>query len=126
MEIVLFKGLENGEDVQVIDVKELEKIEPDLCQDGIVGALFSPNEYVVDPFLLALSNIYSAIESGATLLTSTEVIQTTWDTKNKIWSVKTLSSNGEEKFFTTFAIINCAGNYSDEVNLLNGQLDDFK
>lgn len=101
-------------------------IEPDLCQDNIIGALYSPNEYVVDPYLLALSNLYSAVGSGAVLLTDTEVIQTTWDAKNKFWTLNTKSSDGKNNCFTTLSVVNCAGNFSDDVNRMNGHLDDFQ
>jgi L-2-hydroxyglutarate oxidase LhgO len=50
-------GRANGESVRIIDREELKKLEPDLCLEEINSALLSPEEYVVDPFLLPLSNL---------------------------------------------------------------------
>ncbi len=50
-------GLANGESVRIIDRDELRKLEPDLCLDEVDSALFSHEEFVVDPFLLPLSNL---------------------------------------------------------------------
>ena len=50
-------GRGNGESVRIIDREELKKLEPDLCLEEINSALLSPEEYVVDPFLLPLSNL---------------------------------------------------------------------
>lgn len=35
-----------------------------MCMDGVVSGLFSSNETVVDPWLLAMSNLHGALESG--------------------------------------------------------------
>ena len=58
---------QNDESVRIVDLEELKKLEPDLCTDEINSALFSPEEYVVDPFLLPLSNLVN-IEDSSTLL----------------------------------------------------------
>ena len=50
-------GRANGESVRIIDREELRKLEPNLCLEEINSALLSPEEYVVDPFLLPLSNL---------------------------------------------------------------------
>ena len=47
------KSQVNGEDVRIIGKSELMKLEPDLSvASKSVGTLYSPEEYVVDPFLL--------------------------------------------------------------------------
>ena len=49
------KSTANGEDVRIIGKRELMKIEPDLdVINQSVGAFYSPEEYVVDPFLLRM------------------------------------------------------------------------
>jgi len=48
---------QNCESVRIVDREELTKLEPDLNIDEIHSALLSPEEYVVDPFLLPLSNL---------------------------------------------------------------------
>jgi glycine/D-amino acid oxidase-like deaminating enzyme len=48
---------QNRESVRIVDREELTKLEPDLNIDKIHSALLSPEEYVVDPFLLPLSNL---------------------------------------------------------------------
>ena len=49
------KSKANGEDVRIIGERELMKLEPDLSViSESVGALYSPEEYVVDPFLLRM------------------------------------------------------------------------
>ena len=47
------KAKVNGEDVRIIDKRILRQLEPDLeIPETFKGALYSPEEYVVDPFLL--------------------------------------------------------------------------
>ena len=47
------KSTANGEDVRIIGKQELMKLEPNLSiTDQAVGAFYSPEEFVVDPFLL--------------------------------------------------------------------------
>ena len=48
---------QNCESVRIVDREELTKLEPHLNIDEIHSALLSPEEYVVDPFLLPLSNL---------------------------------------------------------------------
>ena len=56
------KAIKNGENVKIIGSRELKKLEPDLeTPDGFIAALYSPNEYVVDPFLLGI--FYRKIKS---------------------------------------------------------------
>ena len=69
-------GKENGEDLRKITVTEIQRMEPNLHTGGIKQGLYSPNEYVIDPFLLPLSNLYTALELGCELLTKCKVVAT--------------------------------------------------
>ncbi len=49
------KARANGEDVRIIGPGQIRKLEPDLELDGVIAGLYSPEEYVVDPYLLGKS-----------------------------------------------------------------------
>ena len=47
------KGIANGEDVRILGKRELVKLEPNLeISNESVASLYSPKEYLADPFLL--------------------------------------------------------------------------
>ena len=116
-------GKKNNEDVRKIDVSEIQRMEPHLNTTNIRAGLYSPNEYVVDPFLLPLSNLYTALELGCKLRTKSKVIEIEELNKNgeKIMVVFTQSLIGNKTYmdqYLTKKVINCAGNYSDEADKL--------
>ena len=116
-------GKENDEDVRKIDVSEIKQMEPNLNTKGVKAGLYSPNEYVVDPFLLPLSNLYTALELGCKLRTKCRVIETELMKKNgnTLMVVFTESLIGNKTFpdqFLAKQVINCAGNYSDDADRL--------
>ena len=116
-------GKENNEDVRKIDVSEIQRMEPNLNTTNIKAGLYSPNEYVVDPFLLPLSNLYTALELGCKLRTKSKVIEIEELNKNgeKIMVVFTQSLIGNKTYmdqYLTKIVINCGGNYSDEADKL--------
>ena len=83
------KGLANGEDVTIIDRHQLKRLEPDLeMADEPLGALYSPEEYVVDPFLLPLSNLYVALHYGCSLETKCTVTKVARDSMTNLWNVE--------------------------------------
>ena len=89
-------------------------MEPNLNTTNIKAGLYSPNEYVVDPFLLPLSNLYTALELGCKLRTKSKVIEIEEVNKNgdKIMVVFTQSLIGNSKYtdqYLTKKVINCAG-----------------
>ena len=86
------KGLANGEDVKLIDREELMRIEPNLEMAGVLGALYSPEEYVVDPYLLPLSNLYVALHYGCGLETKCVVKNVSHDPSTNFWKVIFLAS----------------------------------
>ena len=47
------KGIANGEDVRILGKRELVKLKPNLeISNESVASLYSPEEYLADPFLL--------------------------------------------------------------------------
>jgi len=118
------KGIANGEDVRIIGKRELVKLEPNLSvvQDS-VGALYSPEECLADGFLLALSNLYVALYHGCHLETRCRVVKVKKDLHQGVWKVtaeKRAIKGGKlsKLFLRARKVINCGGNYSDEVDHL--------
>ena len=90
-----------------------------------MAALYSPEEYVVDPYLLPLSNLYVALHHGCQLETLCRVIAVTKEREQNgsesCWKVKAEKREGGKSFVTFFRakkVINCGGNYSDELDHL--------
>ena len=82
------KALANYEDVRIIDRHELFRLEPELeITSDVKAALYSPEEYVVDPFLLPLSNLYVALHYGCTLVTSCSVKRINEDPTKGMWRI---------------------------------------
>ena len=83
------KAHKNGEtDVKLISPPELAELEPELKTTGVWGALYSPDEYVVDPYLLPLSNLYVALHHGCKLTTNCQVEKVHWEEELGMWVVK--------------------------------------
>ena len=50
----------NGEDVRIIGKSQLQKLEPNFeLVNEAIAALYSPEEYVVDPFLLRMFSLFA-------------------------------------------------------------------
>ena len=50
----------NGEDVRIIRKSQLQKLEPNFeLVNEAIAALYSPEEYVVDPFLLRMFSLFA-------------------------------------------------------------------
>merc|ERR1719367_1174921 len=92
------KGRVNGEDIRILHKAELEIMEPNLNSQEIIAALYSPNEYLVDPFLMVLSNLYVALHHGCQLKTRCRVVN--MKEENGIWKifVEERSQNGGKLF----------------------------
>ena len=89
---------------------------------GIVSALYSSEEYVIDPYLMVLSNLYVALYHGCQLETRCRVTSMEKDKKSGSWKVfvekRSLSGGKLSKtFYLAQKVINCGGNYSDELDL---------
>ena len=77
----------------------------------------------MDPFLLPLSNLYVALYHGCQLEKQCRVIAVTKEQRNgeKYWKVKAEKRDGGKSgvnFFRAAKVINCGGNYSDELDHL--------
>ncbi len=55
--------------VRLVDKQEVAALEPGIDMSGVCGGLISEEEFVVDSFLLALSNLYSALKKGCHMVT---------------------------------------------------------
>jgi glycerol-3-phosphate dehydrogenase len=117
------KALQNGEDVRIIGYRELRSLEPHLeVASEAIAALHSPEEYVVDPYLLPLSNLYVALHHGCQLVTRCRVVHVQKESQ-PLWKVEAESRtiNGGKLstiFYRARKVINCGGNYSDELDTL--------
>ena len=58
------RAQQNGEKVRIVEKAELMTLEPHLCLENIDSGLLSPEEYIVDPYLLPLSNLVKHLDSN--------------------------------------------------------------
>ena len=61
-------------------------------------------------------------------MTETKVSGFHWDADSSLWNVKIERKSGNEIMEETIlakAVVNCAGNYSDDVNKMNDETEDF-
>ena len=118
------KAKVNGDDIRILNQNELKILEPELNVENVLAALYSPEEFLVDPFLMVLSNLYVALHYGCQLKTRCRVVNLKIDEeKSGIWKifVEERSQNGGKlfkKFYLAKKVINCGGNYSDELDRL--------
>ena len=117
------KAIANGEDVRLIGHREIRQLEPELgTLDSVLMALYSPNEYVVDSYLIALSNLYVALHHGCKLVTRCRVVHAE-KLGGKTWNVQAekRDMDGGRLSKVTFKakrLFNCGGNYSDELDAI--------
>ncbi len=105
------QGEENGvEDLQIIDCKELKKMEPNI--QGI-AALHSPNTAITSPYGLTIALAENAHKNGTTFFLNTKV--TGIKKNNSGFEITT----NKDSFKSTY-IINCAGLYSDLISRMAG------
>ena len=107
--------LNKEEGLREISLEEVAKLEPFLCLDGVTAALFSPNEAVVDPWLLAMTHVYGMEVAGVTCYTGCEVVR--MRREGDAWCVVT-----RRGVIKAGCIVNCGGNYGDEVERLGDQV----
>ena len=118
------KAKVNGDDIRILNRNELKILEPELNVENVLAALYSPEEFLVDPFLMVLSNLYVALHYGCQLKTRCRVVNLKIDEENSgIWKifVEERSQNGGKlfkKIYLAKKVINCGGNYSDELDRL--------
>ena len=109
---ILEKAHQNGvTDAKRLSAKAIFKKEPQLSEQLKAG-IHVPREYVIDPWTTPFVYMLQALENGANLRCSCEVLSGEFD--GKLWQLKT--SQGMVQGST---VINCAGLYGD---LLDQQL----
>lgn len=108
----------NGvDDVQRLSAREILEREPGLS-DRVLGGFHVPREYVIDPWTAPFCYLLQAIENGAELLRSAEVLSGQFDGAH--WSLQT--SRGPVRAAT---VVNAAGLYGDRVDLSLLGISDF-
>ena len=108
---ILAKAHTNGvDDAELITAKASLNKEPNLSSD-VKAAIHVPREYVIDPWTTPYVYMLQALQNGAELMRSAEVLSGEFDGES--WSIKTnkLTLKGS-------VVINCAGLYGDKVDAL--------
>jgi len=111
--------LNNVSGVRKISLDEVEKMEPSLDLFGVTSALISENEFIVDSWLLAMTHVYGMEVSGVETMTNCQVTHVT--RLDSGWCVETTRGP-----INASCVINCAGNFGDEVEALAKQNVNFK
>ena len=111
--IVLRRGKKLGIPMELVKRKELLKKEPNVTERAL-AAVYSPTYGVTSPYLFTIALAENAIENGADILLSTEVVDVT--TKDgKINSVVTTKG-----IIDTNVVINASGLYADDIAEMAG------
>lgn len=106
---ILTKAHLNGvDDAELITARAVLNKEPNLSS-ALKAAIQIPREYVIDPWTAPFVYMLQALQNGASLLRSTEVLGGDFDGTQ--WAVKT--NHGTVKATT---VINCAGLYGDKMD----------
>ena len=61
--------------VRIISLQEVAKLEPSICLQGVTAALYSENEAIVDPWLLAMTHVYGMEKAGVISHTNCKVLK---------------------------------------------------
>lgn len=112
-EMIYNSNLNKVSGVRRLELSELSRMEPMLDMSGVTAALLTSEEWIVDSWLLSMTHVYGAQQAGVNLLTGCNVWNVTKEL-NGHWTVET--SRG---IFLAKCIINCAGNFGDDVEKLN-------
>jgi len=108
---ILEKAHINGvDDAELINAKATLKKEPKLS-DKVRAAIHVPREYVIDPWTAPYVYMLQAIQNGAQLTRSTEVLGGNFEGEQ--WHIKTNKGT-----FKGTTVINCAGLYGDRLDKL--------
>ena len=111
LDTLIDQALANAvEDVVRLTPAEIRAREPGLS-DQVMGGFEVPREYVIDPWTTPHSYLLQALQNGATLLRSAEVLRGTFD--GTAWDLET--SRGPVR---VAAVVNAAGLYGDRVDRL--------
>lgn len=103
-------------DVEYKSGEELLKMEPNL-NPKVLGGLYIPRESIIDPFILVQAYAENANENGVTFLLGTKVTGIRY-AEQRITGVETTAGPIETKY-----VINCAGQYCDEIAEMAGKAE---
>eukprot|EP00092_Neocalanus_flemingeri_P007384 GFUD01007972.1.p1 GENE.GFUD01007972.1~~GFUD01007972.1.p1 ORF type:complete len:416 (+),score=114.41 GFUD01007972.1:113-1360(+) len=118
-ELLYLGQLNKEEGLRIVSLAEVAEMEPFLCLNGVTAALFSANEAVVDPWLLAMTHVYGMEVAGVKIHTGCEVIGV--KREGEVWMVTT-----RKGIIKALCVVNCGGNFGDEVEKLRGKESSFK
>lgn len=112
--ITINKLLKNGEKngvkgLKILNKEEVMKMEPNINNSEIKGALFAPTGGIIGPFEYTLALMENAVQNDGEVILKSEVVSIT---KNKVFSIK-IKDNKEIK---SKYVINAAGVYADEIH----------
>lgn len=116
LKILYDRGITNCVDVKLLNREETLKLEPSI-NSNIYGSLFAKDSGVVNPFLLTIKMMENAMDNGVNLLLGSEVIKI--EKIRKFYKVFTKNKSS----FLTKSVINAAGNYSDKIAKMVGEID---
>ena len=103
--------LNNVEGIRELSLAEVAGMEPLLSLDGVTAALFSGNEAIVDPWLLAMTHVYGMEVAGVEIMTGCEVLGVRREGSG--WTVDT--GRGA---IQAACVVNCGGNQGDQVEMM--------
>lgn len=109
-EIVQKAHKNNVTNVTQISVAELYVLEPNLAK-GALGAVFVPDEFVIDPWSTPLAYLTQAIIHGSSYKFNCKV--ESGEFNHKIWQLNT-----SQGVFKAKLVINCTGIYGDIVEAI--------
>lgn len=108
------QGKENGVNVEILTKDEALAMEPNLSEE-IVGALYSPDSAIVNPWDYALAMAETAVRNGVDLMLENKVTAISRDASDGHFTVTTDKGTYEARY-----IINAAGCYSPDINAMVG------
>ncbi|MBS4027382.1 MAG: NAD(P)/FAD-dependent oxidoreductase [Ignavibacteriales bacterium] len=109
LELLYHNGMANGVELQMLDAKETNKLEPDITA---VASIFSPSTGIISVHGLMDYFFHSIKNNGATLQHNCEVVGIEKISSGYKIFVK---ENGNRSSFTSEKIINAAGLFSDRI-----------
>jgi glycerol-3-phosphate dehydrogenase len=109
LNVLYERGLKNSvPGLKLLDKDEVLRIEPEISEN-VVGALYAPSAAIINPWEYGIALAETAVQNGATLLLSSEVLSITDD--ESVWNIHTSSEDICARY-----IINAAGVNSDIIH----------
>ena len=114
IKIQLSKAKYLGLEFDTISLEDVRELNPLANIDGVIGAMYEPNEAHIDPSGVTNAYAAGARMNGVQIYRNSPVIATTQQ-KNGGWVVETPTDRYESRF-----VVNCAGLWGREVGKLAG------